>query len=272
MRNPDFDQVLKDTLESAAQEIQENPKTKNEVMRFIAGKESSRMRNKKQFSRRVAVVVGLVACLSAGTALASSGVISGWVSSSTLSTPQYETVAEVNEAQADLGFTPYLVDTFDNGFQFDRAELLENDAVDADGNTISTVKQLSADYINADGQHIQFNTEKMPASLNVDDQTVYEGSRSYQDVTMKYNIDAYKIVSEGYVPSAEEEELVAAGQLFISVDSDNGHEPQNYDVLSVSWNLDGVDYRIWTTSDDADLTEADLYAMAEEIIDLQLAD
>lgn len=272
MRNPDFDQVLKDTLESAAQEIQENPKTKNEVMRFIAGKESSRMRNKKQFSRRVAVVVGLVACLSAGTALASSGVISGWVSSNTLSTPQYETVAEVEAAAEDFGFTPYLVDTFDNGFQFDQAELLKNDAVDADGNTIGTVKELSVNYTDADGQHVQLNTEKMPASLQVDDQTVYEGSRSYQDITLRYNIDAYKVVSEEYVPSAEEQELVANGQLYISVDSNNGHKPQNYDVLSVSWNLDGVDYSIWTTSDDADLTEADLYAMAEEIIDLQLAD
>ena len=57
----------------------------------------------------------------------------------------------------------------------------------------------------------------------------------------------------------------------ISVDSDKHHEPQYYDVFAATWTIDGVDYMIFGFDYDSSLTESELYEMAQEITDLQLA-
>ncbi|MGI5824911.1 MAG: hypothetical protein ACOX7J_04985 [Bacillota bacterium] len=271
MRNKDFDNLIKRTLESAAEEIQENPYEKNKVMNLIKERESSKMRNKKHFSKRAVIVVAAVVCLSATTAFAAGGTLTGWVSHTSLSHPKYASIEEINENSDDFNFTPYAVEEFANGYAFDNACLDQFDGKDAENNTVCTVKELNINYENEDGQKVMLSTEKIPESVDTGNNTAYESEQTYNDIVIKYDTTPYKIVSTDYEPTAEEEALMEAGKMAISYDSDTHHEPEYFNTNSVSWTFNGTDYRIWGFDYDTDLTEAELYTMAQEIIDLQLA-
>lgn len=270
MPNKDFDYLIKRTLKSAAEEIQENPYEKNKIMKIIKNREAFDMRNKKRFSKRAIIVIAAIACLSATTAFAAGGTLNGWFSSTSLNQPTYETIEELTEAENDLSFTPLAIEEFANGYAFDQATINEMDGKDAENNTICTVDQLETTYQNADGNKITLTAEKMPQSVDTTDTTVYEGQTDYNDITIKYNKDLYKLVGDNYTPTAEEESQIAAGQLYISSDGGN-HEPEYYNIVSVSWSINGVDYKLWGFDYETDLTESQLYEMAAEIIDLQVA-
>ena len=271
MRNDYFDDMIKNALKRTADEIQENPYEKNKVMSLIKERESFKMRN-KHFPKKAIIVIAAIVCLSATTALAAGGQIAGWVSHVTLNEPTYASVEEVQNANEDFGFQPYLVDEFANGYAFTTAYMTKFDALDADNNKIGVMKEMDATYKNADGEKVYLTESVKPADLVPgDDITAYDGETTYNDITIKYDVTPYKCVSTDYEITEEEQAKIDAGEMQISVDSDKHHEPEYYDVFAATWTIDGVDYMIFGFDYDSSLTESELYEMAEEIIDLQLA-
>ena len=276
MTDKNLEQMIKKSLNDTAKEIQENPYAKQKVLSAIRRKESCTMRNKKSFTKKAVITLAAVICLSATTVLAAGGELSSWVSHTTLSDPSYSTVEEVMEASDDFGFTPYIIDEFDNGYKFENARLTKFDGRDNENNTLCTVKSMDAEYFNESKERLYLTAEKLPETVKesvIQEETQYtpESETTHKDIVIQYHFDPYKLVSTDYQPTDEEKALMEAGELFISTDSDQHHDPEYYNLLSVQWTIDGVDYNIFGFDYETSVTESDLYAMAQQLIDMQLA-
>ena len=109
------------------------------------------MKKKMAFVAAVAVVAVSV------TAGAASTLISGWLSSSSAK-PDYTSLPTAEQCQQDLGYTPTLLERFDNGYAFQDGRIVSNEAQNDNGNTVEKFKSLDMEYAK-DGDIVTFSQE-----------------------------------------------------------------------------------------------------------------
>ncbi len=262
---------IKDALNDAAQEIQENPYAKQKFFDAIKEKESCKMKNKRFFGKKAVIALAAVICLTAGTAVATGGHIASWTSHyDPLHDATYNSAEEVMAAQEDFEFTPVVVEEFDNGYAFDEARLFSSQANDDEDNVLATVDNLDVEYVNADGENVTFHMEKLPPALReqiMAEEIAPDSVQTYKGINIRYNFVAQKCVGGDYEPTAEEEALMEAGKLNIMYDSAEPHEPELFNLVEVHWLVDDVEYMIMAFDKYSSIGEADLFAMAKQVID-----
>lgn len=262
MTEKNFDRFIKAVLKDTADEISANPFAKTKMFNEIKTKEAFKMR----LSKKIVVPLILVICLFATTAVAVGGNVTGFVSGN-YTTPTYNTVDDINAD--DFDFVPLVPESFENGYAFDKASLNNYYGVDDNNEKVCDIDQLEVIYKNQVGEQLYYTSEIIPNTVSADG-TVYESEQMYKDITIKYDCTDYKLVNEDYELTAEDKAKMAEGNFEISVTNDLP-ETEYYKTISVNWVLNGVTYRIWSFDYQTSADEAELYEMAQQIIDYQLA-
>lgn len=270
----DLDHSIKEALNDAAQEIQENPYAKQKFFDAIKTKEYHKMSKGKFFGKKAVIALAAVICLTCGTAIGAGGHLASWSSHfDGHIDPVYDSVEDVMAAADDFEFTPVVVDEFANGYAFSEAHMIKSEAKDDEENILAIVKELDVEYTNADGEFFSFKMEKTPAVLReqiMAEEITPDKVQTYKGVNICYNSVAQKCVGGHYEPTAEEQQLMEAGKLNIMYDSEKEHEPELFNLIQVKWTVDDVQYLIMAFDTWAPkVTEADLFDMARQVIDLQ---
>lgn len=253
-----LEKSIRDTLISASSRVEASEllsiRVKNAIKQQTQ-KEDTVM--KKRFSFKSAMIMAAVLCLTTVTVFAASN-ISAYISHSmpgsrTTSFPTEESL------QKDLGFVPKTVESFSNGYKFERMGTGVTNAVDKDGNTIGgDYKFVSYQY--AFGQeNVTLTINKVLPSQTDDPKAV---KTDYKGLSLSYTSQKYKFVPVDYKMTEEDKRAQESGEIEFSYGSDT---VKNSVIQNVIWIDNGISYDLMAT--DSNLTQADLITMAKEIVD-----
>lgn len=233
---------------------------REEQSRMYAEKIAKERKHMKKFSVKLVCAVCAVFVLSCMTVLASSGVLGGWVGGNIAGTRVTSYTQMTEKLLPELDFAPRTVEEFSNGFEFARAELGDNQALDDEGNRFGKVyKDLVLDYKNDDGVQLYLYMGNEPAEDESAPGVV--ATRKVGDVLLEYREMAYMFVPPGYEVSEEDMAAEARGEMYISVGSS---EVERQLSCGVQWTVDGVNYNLfgWDLGLGADA----MLDMAEEML------
>jgi uncharacterized membrane protein (Fun14 family) len=219
----------------------------------------------KKFSGKLLVAVCAIFCLTCMTALAANGIINGWVSHNMTNTETENYSELADKAIAKLDFDPLLVESFSNGYEFQRGGLSVTNGLDENHQKMSqNYYELDVWYVNkASGDRVVLTANQLPETQSAEDLSGRPAAvtTTYGDVTLTYQLDHYKFVPPNYELTDEDIAAEADGSLFISYGSD---EVELMDFASVSWTLDGINYTL--SGFDTVLDSEEMVGMAEEVI------
>ena len=161
-----------------------------------------------------------------------------------------KTFAGLEKAEKKLGFDAKYVETFTNGMTFQRGGTGKTQGLDAEGNPVGKkYKTMTVTYSDEAGNSV---------SLNID------GGSPYVDAgveeTEGYSTDTYMFVPPNYEVTEEERAKEAAGELVISVGSE---EVEIMQMEYYGWEEDGVYYSL--VGFDCGFGEDAMQQMAEEV-------
>ncbi|MBQ2879672.1 MAG: hypothetical protein IJE27_03160 [Anaerotignum sp.] len=241
----EFERMMKEALAEKVRDVEPS-----EQMLANIRKEADERRKENGFMkcsmRKMVAAAAVIAALSVTCYAA--GQLGSVVSSGE---PDIRTFAGLEKAEQKLGFDAKYVETFANGMTFRSGGTGETYGMDEDGNkTGKKYKMMTVSYADEKGNEI---------SLNID------GGSPYADAgveeTEGYSTDTYKFVPTDYKLTAEDQEKEAAGELVISVGSD---EVEIMQMEYYGWNDNGIYYSL--VGFDCGFGEEAMAAMAAEIM------
>lgn len=210
----------------------------------------------KHKKKRMAATVIAATVVVGGSAFAFSGTISSIFSSSS-SDPDYTSLPTAQQCQRDAGFTPALLQSFDNGFAFKDGVIVHNQERNEDGQTVNKYASLEFDYQKGDET----------VSLMQDNGAAHE-KETGRCAAQKDGVSYYettkteKYVSDSYQMTEQDRKEEASGQVEFNVgQSDNGVETVQYH--GINWTAGGVHYTLYQMN--GSLTTAQMLEMAQQI-------
>lgn len=257
--------LLKDTLEQKANEIEVSSSLFNQIRVGIYEKEEeNKMDNKKfSFKNKKRAIVTMIGCV----ALLSMTVIAGtfgrsWVGHSN---HKYQTFPDVVTVQKDLGFVPKYVESLPSGFEFESGGTSESDLLDEANKVLTHTKGLILAYMqDSTGKTVNMSAEKMEEKYieyGVDNKL----QETYKGYPLYYYEKTYKFVPEGYELTERDQRAYDVGEMEISVGS-RSSEVSVQQVQSISWNERDIRYSVMG-NDLGDSAGEILLEMAKTIID-----
>lgn len=247
------DIILKDALSPVAPDERMNQRLKQE----LEGK------NMKKFNMKKVVICVAACCLLLGTvSIASSGIIS-YTSVWTWSRGEKD-FTKLEKLEAKAGFSVKAVEKFQNGYQFSDMTIAYNTEHDEKGNALRHYKGIEFDYTKNEEDTLCINMEKEKS-----EQSYVESdpdlTKMIEGIEVKYRVDIYKNVPDGYELTEEDKINMERNDYFIS---EGGNDPVSEHFVSyVVWVQDGIRYSIMNIYDK---TEPEiLFQMAEELIMLK---
>ena len=195
-----------------------------------------------------------VTAIAAGEAVS----ISSWNRIDTR-TSNFEDLSKLEE-KAGIDITA--VETFSNGYTFDRMEVEEGKTEDAEGNALRHFKGIDLTYKKEGCPDIYIGMD--PADIYSDshdtgrDMAVME----IDGINVYYNFDEYLNLPEGEEATEEELQRAETDQHFFI--SDGSDERYTDYVSGVDFEIDGISYVL--IGFDVDMSADELFGMAEEII------
>lgn len=256
----EIDNYIKDSLIQQASQVSASEQMKWKIDQSIRNdevREISKMRNwsiKKKIG--LAVIVGVLA----STACFAGGAVTSIVAHGH---PEWMRLAyeDITKAEKDLGFEVQAVQTFNNGYTFKDLDIIENKGMDDEGNVMENYKSASICYIKENAPKVSLDIEKKKD--DVENRTANE-TKQYKGVALSYYLDHYKFVPEDYELTEEDKANLEREDYEISYGSDED-EIEEKEIHSVHWEIGDVSYNLMVF--DTDMTTAELFDMAEEIID-----
>ena len=241
----EFDMLMRQALAEKVRDVEPS----DDLLKKIRTEVEERRKENvfMKFNVRKMVTAAAVICALSVTCYAA-GHLGGVVSSGT---PDIKTFAELEKAEKKLGFDAKYVETFENGMTFQRGGTGETQGQDEDGNPMGKkYKMMTVSYADEKGNEI---------SLNID------GGSPYADAgveeTEGYSTDTYKFVPVDYKLTEEDQEKEAAGELVISVGSE---EVEIKQMEYYGWNDNGIYY--FLVGFDCGFGEEAMEQMAAEIM------
>lgn len=257
-----MERMVRETLKGCAQELEAPERLKTRIDAALKSNDSVASYTRPKWRKRVAAAC-LVAAIAVVGAVAGSGVV-GWNSSTKMDKKwtDYEKTAEY--VQKNVPNAKH-IEEFSNGFAFTKGYETTVDMTDESGNTLGTFTGVILDYEKDD---VQLSLEADPVqesgSYAVNDSD-YGTWREIDGVKVHYYAMPMIILPSGTEPTAEERAAFARGEINVAYTGEN--EPrEELTFYSVDWLEDGISYSICSTEDIGDLTEADFFQMAQEII------
>jgi hypothetical protein len=261
--NQFFDRCIKEALRRRAEEITPSDALLAKIKAEINDKEreNDSMNKIYNFRRMKPVVIAaLVLILSAATCFAAAQ-ITGLVSSSSEAFDKFPTARQVERA---VGYVPDYVEKFSNGFYFDSASVRDTAAVDSENNKVSESKGITFFYTKEGAQKARILTLSadqegpgISGKPGLNEEVIKDGK-----FDLVYSQVTYKVVPEGYTPTAEENQQMEQGVLWISYGSE---EVEISKVQSVSWVRDGIVYTL--TDNGYELGKDEILGMAREVLE-----
>ena len=164
------------------------------------------------------------------------------------------------EACAELAEGGKLPESFSNGFAYKNAVHVYSEATGDEGDTLGEWVEIDAEY-RREGKMISLNVSETNGSDFFEEKFPADAAREFDGVTVRYDEDTYKAVPPDYQPTEEEQAAVNEGSLQIGYGASDITEQT---AQTVSWAQDGVKYSIFGF--DLDMTEEELFEMAQEVI------
>lgn len=210
----------------------------------------------KHKKKRMAAAVIAATVVVGGSAFAFSGTISSIFSSSS-SDPDYTSLPSAQQCQRDAGFTPALLQSFDNGFAFKDGVIVHNQEQNEDGQTVNKYASLEFDYQKGDETVSLMQDSGAAQEKETGRCAAQKDGVSYYETTK-----TEKYVSDSYQMTEQDRKEEASGQVEFNVGpSDNGVETVQYH--GINWTAGGVHYNLYQMN--GSLTTAQMLEMAQQI-------
>lgn len=211
----------------------------------------------KHKKKRMAATVIAATVVVGGSAFAFGGTAISQIIATCSASADYTSLPSAQQCQRDAGFTPALLQSFDNGFAFKDGVIVHNQEQNEDGQTVNKYASLEFDYQKGDET----------VSLMQDNGAAHE-KETGRCAAQKDGVSYYettkteKYVSDSYQMTEQDRKEEASGQVEFNVgQSDNGVETVQYH--GINWTAGGVHYSLYQMN--GSLTTAQMLEMAQQI-------
>ena len=211
----------------------------------------------KHKKKRMAAAVIAATVVVGGSAFAFGGTAISRIFASSSASADYTSLPSAQQCQRDAGFTPALLQSFDNGFVFKDGVIVHNQEQNEDGQTVNKYASLEFDYQKGDETVSLMQNSGASQEEETGSCAAQKGGVSYYETTK-----TEKYVSDSYQMTEQDRMEEASGQVEFNVgQSDNGVETEQYH--GINWTVGGVHYTLYQMN--GSLTSAQMLEMAQQI-------
>lgn len=207
--------------------------------------------------KRMAAAVIAATVVVGGSAFAFGGTAISQIIATCSASADYTSLPSAKQCQRDAGFTPALLQSFDNGFAFKDGVIVHNQEQNEDGQTVNKSASLEFDYQKG-GETVSLMQDSGAAHEKETGRcAAQKDGVSYYETTK-----TEKYVSDSYQMTEQDRKEEASGQVEFNVGpSDNGVETVQYH--GINWTAGGVHYNLYQMN--GSLTTAQMLEMAQQI-------
>lgn len=211
----------------------------------------------KHKKKRMAAAVIAATVVVGGSAFAFGGTAISQIIATCSASADYTSLPSAQQCQRDAGFTPALLQSFDNGFAFKDGVIVHNQEQNEDGQTVNKYASLEFDYQKG-GETVSLMQDSGAAQEKETGRcAAQKDGVSYYETTK-----TEKYVSDSYQMTEQDRKEEASGQVEFNVgQSDNGVETVQYH--GINWTAGGVHYNLYQMN--GSLTTAQMLEMAQQI-------
>lgn len=211
----------------------------------------------KHKKKRMAATVIAATVVVGGSAFAFGGTAISQIIATCSASADYTSLPSAQQCQRDAGFTPALLQSFDNGFAFKDGVIVHNQEQNEDGQTVNKYASLEFDYQKGDETVSLMQDSGAAHEKETDRCAAQKDGVSYYETTK-----TEKYVSDSYQMTEQDRKEEASGQVEFNVgQSDNGVETVQYH--GINWTAGGVHYNLYQMN--GSLTTAQMLEMAQQI-------
>lgn len=211
----------------------------------------------KHKKKRMAAAVIAATVVVGGSAFAFGGTAISQIIATCSASADYTSLPSAQQCQRDAGFTPALLQSFDNGFAFKDGVIVHNQEQNEDGQTVNKYASLEFDYQKGDETVSLMQDSGAAQEKETGRCAAQKDGVSYYETTK-----TEKYVSDSYQMTEQDRKEEASGQVEFNVGpSDNGVETVQYH--GINWTADGVHYNLYQMN--GSLTTAQMLEMAQQI-------
>ena len=210
----------------------------------------------KHKKKRMAAAVIAATVVVGGSAFAFGGTAISQIIARCSASADYTSLPSAQQCQRDAGFTPALLQSFDNGFVFKDGVIVHNQEQNEDGQTVNKYASLEFDYQKGD-ETVSLMQNSGASQEETGSCVAQKDGVSYYETTK-----TEKYVSDSYQMTEQDRKEEASGQVEFNVgQSDNGVETEQYH--GINWTVGGVHYTLYQMN--GSLTSAQMLEMAQQI-------
>lgn len=210
----------------------------------------------KHKKKRMAAAIIAATVVVGGSAFAFGGTAISRIFASSSASADYTSLPSEQQCQQDAGFTPALLQSFDNGFVFKDGVIVHNQEQNEDGQTVNKYASLEFDYQKGD-ETVSLMQNSGTSQEETGNCVAQKDGVSYYETTR-----TEKYVSDSYQMTEQDRKEEASGQVEFNVgQSDNGVETEQYH--GINWTVGGVHYTLYQMN--GSLTSAQMLEMAQQI-------
>lgn len=254
--NKQMDRQIKNALYMKADTYTPPTDLKQRIDGQIARQKKEVVFMRKMSVKKVAVAAAAM-CVLTGTVCMAGGKINGYIGGDRLGV-RTEAYSDLGNLEQKLDLTSHAPESFDNGYAFAYADILDFDAVDENHVTVKTESELDVTYEN-DGDNV-FYRVKNGATTFSDEELAHAQMIEQDGVSYYYITNNYLFLPADGEPTEEDLAAEKAGALMISYGSSE-REEKKYD--SLCWNADGQSYSL--SGFDVHMDAQELVHMAEQV-------
>lgn len=211
----------------------------------------------KHKKKRMAAAVIAATVVVGGSAFAFGGTAISQIIARCSASADYTSLPSAQQCQRDAGFTPALLQSFDNGFAFKDGVIVHNQEQNEDGQTVNKYASLEFDYQKGDETVSLMQNSGASQEEETGSCAAQKDGVSYYETTK-----TEKYVSDSYQMTEQDRKEEASGQVEFNVgQSDNGVETEQYH--GINWTVGGVHYTLYQMN--GSLTSAQMLEMAQQI-------
>lgn len=241
-------------FENKYKEIVDDLQPSSQLTQKLMKSEDKRL---MRFTKKKAIVLIAVACMTLGTSVFAAGKIASYRSWSSNLTEETD-INESRDAAKKLGVSLEIPESFSNGYIFDYSNSGGIEGLDEAGHAIANGKSFMVTYIKNEGSDIYLNVDPIFEELNLEEGYTL---KNINGINVYFYKHTYKFVPTDYELTAEDLENMEKPGYEISYGSD---EVQVQQCSGFIFDYESKIYNM--LSFDSKLTDDEWYEMAEELI------
>lgn len=254
------DNCLKEALHTAADSLNPPDDLKKKIDARLAWQEKQEVSNMKKISMKKTAVAAAAAVLLTGTVCMAATKFSGYYIGSSSPLTEISAFEDIGKLEKKAGVKTDALEALNNGFVFEKANIIESSEMDAQGNSIGdSFHEVTITYKKG-SQTVDYTIGEKETEYTEDELACGQMMES-DGVSYLYSKSNYLFLpDESYELTAEEKEAEASGDLFVSYGSSE-REKAVYE--SISWNSGGRSHILFGS--DLNMGAEELLNMAKQM-------